>query len=176
MYRPPSNNIEYSSNLCSAINNLATSYPNCTIWIAGDVNLPGICWKNNTVVNHRYSLRINNDFISCINDSGLEQMVNFPTRGDNILDIFLSNRPSLVNRIQCLPGFSDHDMVLIDSDVVAKRNKPVKREIRLWKKSNEEGIRQDLQSFSEQFINEWSIKTPIEDLWKSFKDKIIINH
>ena len=112
-------------------------------------------------------MHINDDFISCVNDSGLEQLVDFPTRSNNILDILLSNRPSLVNWAQCLPGLSDHDMVLVDSDVVTKRNKPVKRETRLWKKSNEADLKHDLQLFYDDFMNSNSIETPAEDLWKS---------
>ena len=42
----------------------------------------------------------------------MSQLVEFPTRGDNILGLFLSNRPTLVNRIEPLPGISDHDTMV----------------------------------------------------------------
>lgn len=100
-------------------------------------------------------------------------MVDFPTRGDNILDIFLSNRPSFVNRIECLPGISDHDMVLVDSDIIAKRNRPVKREIRLWKKANTDLLEQELDTFSSNFMNSYALETPVEYLWNYFKENLL---
>ena len=172
VYRPPSSDIDYSINLCNSLRDIAKYNPNSTIWVAGDLNLPDINWEQDTVVNHQYPIALNECYLSCFNDVGIEQMVNFPTRGENILDLFLSNRPSLVNRAECLPGISDHDMVLIDSSITAKRNKPVKREIKLWKKANQDGLITALSSFKTQFIEMYSIDTPIEELWSSFKDNL----
>ena len=171
-YRPPSSDIDYSTNLCNTVHDIVKHNPNSTIWLAGDLNLPDINWDRDTIVNHQYSIAINESYISCFNDAGLEQMVDFPTRGNNILDLFLSNRPSLVNRTECLPGLSGHDMVLIDSDITAKQTKPVKREIKLWKKANQDGLSTALSSFANDFIESFSIETPIEELWCNFKDNL----
>jgi len=46
-------------------------------------------------------------------------MVGFPTRNNNILDIFATNRPNLVNKCVPLPGISDHDIVFIESSLKA---------------------------------------------------------
>lgn len=55
-------------------------------------------------------------FLDLIHDSNLEQIVSFPTRKDHVLDLFMTNRPSLVNRCEPLPGIVDHDIVYIDID------------------------------------------------------------
>ena len=41
--------------------------------------------------------------------------LNFPTRGQNTLDIFLTNRPSMVTSSSPTPGISDHEAVLVYS-------------------------------------------------------------
>jgi hypothetical protein len=41
-------------------------------------------------------------------------------------------------------GCSDHDIVLFDSAISARRPKPPRREIKLWKKADIQGIRDDL--------------------------------
>ena len=47
----------------------------------------------------------------------LEQMVTSPTRGQNILDLFLTTNPTLVDNVFIIPGLSDHDIVLIQVNV-----------------------------------------------------------
>lgn len=63
-------------------------------------------------------------FLDLIHDticSNLEQIVSFPTRKDHVLDLFMTNRPSLVNRCEPLPGIVDHDIVYID--ITASKDK-----------------------------------------------------
>ena len=44
-----------------------------------------------------------------LNDSNLTQTVFLPTRDSNILDIFFTTNPTLVQRVGILPGISNHD-------------------------------------------------------------------
>lgn len=63
-------------------------------------------------------------FLDLIHDticSNLKQIVSFPTRKDHVLDLFMTNRPSLVNRCEPLPGIVDHDIVYID--ITASKDK-----------------------------------------------------
>ena len=39
-------------------------------------------------------------------------MVTSPTRGQNILDLFFTSNPTVVNKVTVIPGLSDHDIVL----------------------------------------------------------------
>jgi hypothetical protein len=41
---------------------------------------------------------------------GLNQVVNFPTRRKNILDIFAANIPSLATTCKPISGVSDHEI------------------------------------------------------------------
>ena len=45
-------------------------------------------------------------------ECGFAQMVDFPTRNENNLDLFFKNRPSLIQYCYAAPGISDHDIVL----------------------------------------------------------------
>ena len=98
-------------------------------------------------------------------------MVDFPTRKDSILDIFVTNRPSLVNKCTPIPGLSDHDIVLIDANIVPSRQKPARRLIYLWNKANLIEMEQDIAAFSRSFTTEHSETTPINTLWDIFKKK-----
>ena len=47
--------------------------------------------------------------------------------------MFLTNRPSLINRVTPIPGISDHDTIpYIESSIKAKYQRPVRRKIFLW--------------------------------------------
>ena len=106
-------------------------------------------------------------------------MVNFPTRGTNILDLFATNRPSLVNRCPPLPGLGDHDIVFIDSDITAKRTKPTQRKIYLWKKANIKDLTAALD-FQKEFVDKYSVTDSIQQVWTDIKKtniiKMIDNH
>ena len=136
VYRPTNNDLPYAERLCEDLCKIAAEYPSATLWISGDFNLPDIDWQTESIVGHNYSVAINNQFISTFNDLGLTQVVTFPTRQLNTLDLFLTNRPALVSKCVPLPGVSDHEMVLTISNIKARHHKPAPRKILLWKKTN----------------------------------------
>ena len=61
-------------------------------------------------------------------------VVTFPTRLENTLDIFITNRPTQVSKCTSIPGLSDHDIDLTDTNFIPLRQKPPKRLVYLWKK------------------------------------------
>jgi hypothetical protein len=44
----------------------------------------------------------------------LIQIVDIPTRKDNTLDLIITNLPNQVQRVEVIPGLSDHDIVFTD--------------------------------------------------------------
>ena len=46
-------------------------------------------------------------------------MATFPTRKSNTLDIFVTNRPGLVNKCIPIPGVWDHKAVYVESTILA---------------------------------------------------------
>jgi len=68
-------------------------------------------------------------------ECGLKQMVDSPTRGDNILDLLLTNRPSLVQSCYVTPGISDHDIILASIQSKIKYQNSNSYKIYLWNRS-----------------------------------------
>jgi hypothetical protein len=133
-YRPPNSSIEYSKDLSNIISDICHKNTKSTIWI-GDLNLPDINWSSNTITSNQYRKEISEIFLALEEDLGLIQSVNFPTRDQNLLDVFFTNRPSSINRCEAIPGISDHEIVFVDSNIAISRQKPVKRKIYLWNKA-----------------------------------------
>jgi hypothetical protein len=83
------------------------------------------------------------------------------------LDLFLTNRPSLINRLKPIPGISDHEALFIDSDVQAKLRRPTSRKIFLWNKTDLEKLQHDMQAFCQSFISKFSTSHPVDSLWST---------
>ena len=67
--------------------------------------------------------------IEVISEARLQQMQREPTRGQNLLDLFCCNKPSLVKACISIPGISDHSIVLADCDLKATINKKPPRKV-----------------------------------------------
>ena len=98
--------------------------------------------------------------------------MNFPTRLSNTLDLFLSNRPTLINRIEPMPGVSDHDIVYVNSCLKPERKKPPKRKILLWKKADMDELKLEVQAFVTSMTTEFTIMTPVETIWMTLKKHV----
>ena len=140
----------------------------------GDFNIPDIDWNGLTIKNtNQYPLRVSQTFLDIALDMSLEQIVDFPTRGDNQLDLVFTSHPSHKVRCKPLPPIglkSDHDVVLLDTSLQAVRAKPVKRKIYLWKKADTEGITTTLSNYSKVFQAE--AFSSVEDMWQNLKTAI----
>ena len=78
------------------------------------------------------------DFVTLLDDFSLVQMVTEPTRGENVLDLFLTCNPTLVNDVTVSPGIADHNVVIADvlvkfvmqamilESILVRKSKPVR--------------------------------------------------
>ena len=148
----------------------------CLLYVFYVAKLPDIDWSNSSITENNYSILvpINTVFVNVVNDICAEQ-VTFPTCLENTLDIFITNRPTLVSRCTSIFGLSDHDIVLTDTNIIPLRQKPPKRLVYLWKKADTSGMKYDLHQFSETFTSEFSVDTPINSLWTSSKTKSLLS-
>lgn len=110
-------------------------------------------------------------FLDLIHDSNLEQIVSFPTRKDHVLDLFMTNRPSLVNRCEPLPGIVDHDIVYID--ITAKINKLTQRKINLWEKTDNTKLEELTRSINIDFHSKFHPMIPIQEKWGFIKKNLL---
>src|SRR5437870_2208406 len=88
------------------------SNSNLSICIVGDFNLPLMDWDNNLSPNHD----VYTEFLSYFTNNSLLQLVKFPTRENNLLDIILSDHSQQISNISSFApiGTSDHLTLLFD--------------------------------------------------------------
>jgi len=92
------------------------SYFNATIWVGGDLNLPNIDWSTNSPSGNNYPLSFCNIVLDLFSELDFTQLVvTFPTRESNALDVFATNRPTLINKCIPVPGTRDHDTAYVES-------------------------------------------------------------
>ena len=95
-YRPPRSDQTYMDTVNQNLSTLCHKFSNMPIWIGGDMNLPDIEWETEQLTTNQYMHSISYSFLDTLANTGLQQIVNFPTRNNNTLDVVLTNRPSLV--------------------------------------------------------------------------------
>ena len=96
--------------MCQLISHCSRNMTN--VIILGDFNLPLIDWSNNvSPITQQY-----NSFNECISENALTQHVNFPTRGNNTLDLILTVDPMNVTQVKAVSNFQFLDNI---SDHVA---------------------------------------------------------
>ncbi|VDI46163.1 Hypothetical predicted protein [Mytilus galloprovincialis] len=154
-YRPPNkNDLDYLKQMIIEINELKLKFKNSTFWLGGDFNLPDIKWPEQNISGSMYTKELNEAFIDMLNNLGIEQMVDFPTRKDNILDLFCTNQPALITKIKSIPGISDHDIVLVDAICKPQRSKQSQHKIYLWKKVDIKKIKDITSHFISELISQ----------------------
>ena len=116
VYHPPS---AIHSSFNKAINFLDDAYRSLEDesfqqWMVGDFNFPNIDWSS-LLVNPGGSADSTQSFLLLLNFMSrhfLNRYVSSPTRGNNILDLFLTNNEYLVTNISSnITDLSDHNMV-----------------------------------------------------------------
>ena len=152
-YRPPRSDHAYMDTVNQNLSTLCHKLSNMPIWIGGDMNLPDIEWETEQLTTNQYTHSIGYSFWDTLANTGLQQIVNFPTRNNNTLDVVLTTRPSLVKQCVGMPGPSDHDIVFVETSSRALRHKPARRKILLWKHANFDDIRLKISNWTRYFIS-----------------------
>jgi Endonuclease-reverse transcriptase len=116
IYRPPNNDEAYLFSVMNSISFMCQNYDNHNIIISGDFNFPSIDWE---IPCPQQNDKLANEFIDCILSNSLDQIVTFPTRSNNILDlVFCKNFPHLPQAECVIPLVSsDHESIKFTFDV-----------------------------------------------------------
>ena len=174
-YRPPNQSDEsYLNKAYDEISTLRKASKKSVFILGGDFNVPDVSWKDNFITSStHYPKRVSETFLDIASDLGLEQMVQFPTRGENTLDLIFTSHPSYQERCKSLPPISersDHDIVLFDTAHQPVRSRPKRRTIYLWKKADTEGIKTAFTKYSVKFFS--SSFTSVDNMWQEIKGTI----
>ena len=173
VYRPPNRDLEYQQELCDCICEIVRRYPNSFIFCVGDLNIPDIDWTSNSIINYQYPLDISRFILTTAAECYFTQLVNIPTRGENILDIVFTNRPSFVNYCTVVPGVSDHDAVVVSFIAKATYQNEIKHKCYLWNRGNFVDMRVAFTELSMYFCNHYCDDTPADFLWISIKGELL---
>ena len=111
---PPGSPESYLLELQSSIVSPPVNSP---IFICGDFNVPDVSWTTVTPTSIDKNAAL---LCSLIHDLSLEQLVHTPTRGPNILDLLLTDFPSLISRVEVVDNLplTDHDTILFALNVL----------------------------------------------------------
>ena len=88
-----------------------------SIVIVGDANLH-IDWDPNQPKENSSTKPLDEQMLKLCDNSHLIQLVNFPTRIEETLDILLTSEPSSIVSVQPAPPLADHDLVIADFEAI----------------------------------------------------------
>ena len=173
VYRPPDYDLEQSRKIVSEIYSIMNRNKKAVFWFGGDFNIPDINWKSQEIQGNQYLKDINSLFLEMSQDLGLSQIVDIPTRGTSILDLFFTNNPDFVKDCSLIAGLGDHEIVLVKTSLQPFRKKPVKRTIHLWTKVDEANIKKETKDLRKRFLEEFSPTDDPNRMWNFYKKEVI---
>lgn len=132
--------------------------------IGGDLNLPYAEWKGNAGGNSGTQVLVN----SLVWENGYSQVVDGPTRGDALLDVFLVRPESSVTHRGIVQGVSDHQAVILEVKWKDTCSTPhVDRLVPVYNKTDILG----LQTFLRDKYAVWASNgKSVEEIWNTFKN------
>ena len=122
---------------------------------------------------NKYSCRLESTTLIGLRGShGLEQMVHFPTREKNTLDLILTTLPDQFQDVHSPDKLSDHDIVSGTLKIFIPPIKKLRRKVYLYQKGDYESMRKDTLEFAkEKYFNGHSDTRSVQenfDLLTSF--------
>jgi hypothetical protein len=94
----------------------------------------------------------------------MEQMVDFPTRGNHTLDLIVTTLPGQIREVYSPDQLGDHEIVSCHLIIRTKHVKTIKRKCYLYNKGDYDKMRDDTKIFSkEKYFNGQQNTRNIED-------------
>ena len=143
------------------------------IWLTGDFNAPCINWESMSLCANRTHVAAHSSLIDVMQEHGLEQIVNRPTRHQNILDLFFLNHPSVKHTIDILLGLGDHNIVCVDIEMWSEINKQNSKQIYLYYRADWDSIKEDLTNLLHSSDFSSTDTKTVDELWIKFKDTVL---
>jgi hypothetical protein len=148
------------------------------IVLCGDFNCPDIDWQNLTVSGNN-DRAVQEELVNISVSHQLVQMQETPTRLDSVLDLVITSNSSLVKSSTTVPGISDHDIVVVDSDTKPHYNRQKPRKTYYFNRSNWQDLRSKCTDISTVVSKQLDDGHDIHTVWNYFKTsllQVIENH
>ena len=106
-----------------------------------------------------------------IGEHCLIQVLNIPTCNDKTLDLLFTIAPSPVKRVNGMPliGKTDHDIVYVEYDIMAKRIKQASRKIYLSYRADMIGLKGHMTQLKDAYLSEDHSHMSVNDMWVKFE-------
>ncbi|XP_072050267.1 uncharacterized protein [Amphiura filiformis] len=167
LYKPKHDDIETVEDLAVMLETINNHSKLKDVVIQGDLNQPNIDWVNKKViVNHPASKITAERLLQTVQEHGLDQVVDKPTRLNSILDLVLTNNSSFIKNVEVIPCLSDHEAVLSVLNGFAQVKKKPPHKIYLKHKADVEKIKQDMKIFGDE------VNLTVQEKWDMFDSKI----
>ena len=163
-------NLTKSSSLVRHINSHAYMY------YTGDFNYRKINWLTMLNKDSNSSL-VDSDgqsLIDIMSEASAEQLVLFPTRERNTLDLLITILPGQFTDIKSPDSLSDHDIVMGTLKCKAPRKTRPTRAYYQYSKGNYNQMREDTHNFTkDKYFNGHHHTRTVEENWKMIKNFIM---
>ena len=172
-YKPPkTTDPAYLDNLSSCLSKIPRG---AHLWLGGDFNLADIDWENECIVPQATNATQYTQLLTVVKDAFLDQIVSTPTRitesTSNLLDLFLTNNRTLINKCEVVPGIGDHEAVYVESSMRPMKVKTPPRKVFQYKKANYDQMREDLREYQNLFTEQTS-SSSANETWTQFEEKL----
>ncbi|KAF2350815.1 Endonuclease/exonuclease/phosphatase [Trinorchestia longiramus] len=144
VYRNPTNTAIEDDEFYDCLN-IILSTPHDTL-IMEDFNLPHINWTT------RQSQAIGSKLIDLMNTNSLQQHVNKPTRGNNILDIVMKTTDLSINGLEVTDKIGDHQMIDFSLEVQVPNTRTQHKQVLDYKRANFELMKNELGSYNYEVL------------------------
>ena len=169
-YRPNETDEDSTEQLNTSLQRLHSS--SSAIILGGDFNAPGWDWANNNFHQNCRTPGLHERLVNILDDAGLAQVVDSPTRERNILDLICTNTPLKVANIDILPGISDHHIASCYYNTQPLRRLQKPRKILQYSKADWNGIATSLNQLHTSLKSQ-AANLSTEDLWCKFKNTLL---
>jgi len=162
VYRSPNEDMRVIERL--AVRTGFSGYSTKRSIIGGYLNLPYAEWNGNAGGNSGTQALIN----SLVWENGYSQVINSPTRGDALLDVYLVRPESSVTSSGIVQGVSDHLAVILEVEWEDKYTEPqVERVVPVYNKTDVAGLQTFLR---DKYVFWVSNGSNVEEIWNNFKN------
>ena len=143
-----------------------------TVIIGGDFNFRDINWDTESVPPGSYERTASQMLLSTLQKHHLVQMQRETTRESSVLDLYITNRPSLTKEMNTIPNISDHEgAIVVDASITPFKSEKPPRKYFLYSKANWPKMKENISNFSENFLDTANERT-VNQNWVIFKNKI----
>jgi hypothetical protein len=168
VYRPICNDVGSIDSLRIALPFITSTMKNSDVlFVVGDFNTPDSTWNGDCFESSSNNSKTT-ELLDLFDDSLMEQIVHFPTRNRNFLDLVFTTHPGIIIDSVSTPPISDHLGVLTTVFIPVQR-KEASRDVKVWSDVDINSIRHEFTDFYFSFCN--NNPAPVPETWTAFKDK-----